>query len=362
MKKKLIAIAVAGAMAAPMAVMADVKISGQLQTQLVSYSGDVAPTKPKGVYMSDGGTVTGANGGSWGAISINASEDLGGGMKAMASYGFNVTTDTGINTRQAFVGLSGDFGTVLAGRMNHPYKTSTISWDPFVATFMQSRLNGGMGGTAAGALYGPETSNALAYANSFGGVRVVAAAVVDELRDDAASDKLGGNHGYAFSVNAPVGPVEVALAHAVLNMSGCRSTIRLDGNGVPVLNDNNTGLAVDTTCRKAEKATATKLGVMYRAGDLNIGGQVEMLGEGMGADKGNVYFVTAGYKMGANKIDLSLGQTSKKLNGGDNNVTHAALGLSHSFSSKTNVFAGVSQTRAEDYKFNAVGTGLRVRF
>ena len=344
MKKKLIALAIAGAMTAPMAAMADVKISGQLQTQLVSAGGSDAGAK--GLYMSDGGMIENQRAGNWGALSVNASHDLGNGMKALASYGFNISTQNGIGnsaigTRQAYVGLAGDFGAVLAGRMNHPYKTATIGWDPFVATFMQARGNGGMGGGAAGALYGAETNNALAYAGTFGGVRVVAALVVDDA-DDTTNDKTVGNHGMAISVNVPVGPVEIALAHADLSENQTFSNQYLAAFGSPQVKD----------------LSATKIGVKYSAGDLTVAAQYEMFDEGLG--DGNAMFVTGSYKMGANTISASVGMEDDDLRDG----TYMAVGVSHAMSSQASVFAGfrASDLLDGEYKTNAVGAGLRVRF
>ena len=396
MKKKLIAIAVAGAMAAPMAAVAELKISGQLQTQVVQQSGNAGPNK--GLYMTDGGHATGMNGGSWGSLAFNASEDLGGGMKALAHYSFNISTDatgthgglTGDNrTRSAYVGLSGDFGTVLAGRMNHPYKTSTIGWDPMLGTFMQARFSGGMAGHggASNILYGTERDNTLAYANNFNGIRVVAGVILDEGADRTGDgNKTTGNHAYAFSVNAPVGPVEIAVAHANLSKYG-----------------NDEAPAPAPAQGLANKSTATKVGVRYSVGDFTLAGQIEMLGQGMSTGltldannfpvansrKGNVMFLTGSYKMGANTISASLGRTDKRLVGnaldyvnnqdlGQKHQDYAAIQFSHAFSQKTNVFVGYRTTRnvidtvsgsqatldlvQRHASSNAFGAGLRVRF
>ena len=349
MKKKLIALAIAGAMTAPMAAMADVKITGGLQTQLIANGGSDATSK--GLGMGAGGVLENNESGTWGAVNMSASHDLGGGLTALMHYGFNVrsTSDQAsgndgdhIGTRAAYVGLAGDFGAVLAGRMNHPYKTSTIGWDPFVATFMQARGNGGMGGPAWGALYGAETSKAVAYAGTFGGTKVVAAVVVDDA-NDTTNDKTVGNHGMAISVNVPVGPVEVAFAHANLSKMG-RDGAAVDDDG------NLLGVA--------DKATATKVGVKYAAGDFSVAGQYEMMGEGLG--DGNVMFVTGSYKMGANTISASIGMEDDDLR----DSTYMAVGVSHALSPKARVFAGYRASDMLDgnYKTNAVGVGMRVSF
>ena len=335
MKKKLIALAVAGAMTAPMAVMADMSLSGGLQTQIVSEGGDGALRN--GLYMSHGGGSTGANSGSFGDLTVKASEDLGNGMKAIAKYGFNIGTDAGIGTREAYVGLAGDFGAVLAGRINHPYKTATVSWDPFLSTFMQARTAGGM----HSALYGSEVSNTLAYAGNFGGVKVVAGVIMDESDDATDVEKTNGKHSYAASVNMPVGPVEVALAYASLSENG---SMGLGG---------------------VEKATAAKVGVKYSAGDFTVAGQYESTGEGLGADKGNVMFVTGTYKMGANSISASVGRTSDDVTGGENN-NYMAVGFNHAFSAKTNVYVGYRSSRdvggVDGVDSNAFGAGMRMKF
>ena len=329
MKKKLIALAIAGAMTAPMAAMADVKISGGLQSQVGSISnGDT------NLRMGSGG-IQDSNGqdfGTFGAMHINASESLGGGMTALASYGFNIQTGGGINTRQAFVGLSGDFGTVLAGQIQRPYTSSTVGWDPFLGTFMQARGNGGMGGSFSSQLYGGEMPNVLAYANEFGGVRLVAGVVVDQTTEN--------NHAYSFSINAPVGPVELAFAHIDASEHGSA----YDGDDGPAL-------------ANVDKAAATKVGVRYSAGDLTVAGQYEMFDDGLG--DGNAMFMTASYKIGANTLSASVGMEDEEV--GDR--TYMAFGVLHALSQKSRLHAGIRMTDWDNGDDEtAIGAGLRVSF
>jgi len=351
MKKTAIAVAVAAVLAAPVA-MADVSVSGQLQTQIVNYGGDGG--NRNGLYVSDGGAVGGSNSGNWGAINLVASEDLGDGMKALAKYSFNVLTGANIGTREAYVGLAGGFGAVLGGKLNHPYKTSTVSWDPFLSTFAQARFNGGMGGGLSGdatantlqnALYGSEVDNALAYAGSFGGVKVVAALIVDEGASPTDTSKTNGKNGVSFSVNAPVGPVEVAVAYANLSELA-------DFNG--------------TSLATVKDLVATKVGVKWVSGDITVAGQYEMLDKGFSAqaEKGSVAYVTGSYKMGNNTVSAAYGMTDKKLNtvGTDKAATYLAVGLNHAMSKNTSAFVGYRSSDNGTIKENAVGAGLRVKF
>ena len=101
MNKKLLAVAVAGTLAAPMA-LADVSTSGSIRV---------------GVEASDGdwGVV---NGGS--RLRFKASEDLGNGQTAFTTYEFGVSADTGsigggTTNRVTLVGLKGDWGSISLG-------------------------------------------------------------------------------------------------------------------------------------------------------------------------------------------------------------------------------------------------------
>jgi predicted porin len=107
-----------------------------------------------------------------------ADEDLGGGMKGLAKFEWNVdTTDnidascsgtvttisgttftkskiscsgTPFSARDSWVGLKGGFGTVRLGRSGSPYKQSGVALDPFVTTSLEARNNFGMSGNADG--------------------------------------------------------------------------------------------------------------------------------------------------------------------------------------------------------------------
>ncbi len=322
MKKNVIALAVAAAMAAPLAAQAEVKVSGQLQAEVASISGDNAT---EGLYLTDAqeGGVMGS--GNWGAINLSASEDLGNGLKALAKYSMNVSVDgRAIAQRDAYVGLSGGFGTVLAGTLSSPYKSSTVKWDPFLATSAQARGNNGMS-----TLHNSYVGNAIAYANKFGMANVVAAVVLDETADTGAGatgNETTGNHAMSFSVNMPVGPVELALAY--LDMSDYGATTPLAGS--PLSRGNN-------------DFTATKLGVKYAAGALGVAFQYEMIEDGQGgastnADETDYMYLNATYAAGANTFAFAYGQNEtddKNAVTKDPTPTYMSLGMVHSFSKST---------------------------
>ncbi len=334
MNKNVIALAVAAAMAAPLAAQAEVKVSGGLQAQLVNITGDAV--SPDGWYATDGGEYTSENGGSYGFLKFAASEDLGNGMKAMAVYNMSVNVgdadgkgdNGGPGGREAYVGLSGGFGTVLAGTLSTPYKSSTVKWDPFLATFAQARGNGGLSG-----LHNSYVGNAVAYANKFGMAKVVAAVVLDETDNSASQgDTTTAQHAKSLSVNMPVGPVEVALGYIDLT----------DFAG------------------GADSATALKIGVKYTAGAITVSAQNENLDTGLGDE--SYTLLSGSYAMGANTVSLSYGVNSP--DAGDDN-TYTAIGVKHAFSKTVAATAAYRMSddgSAGDADESAMGVGLRVAF
>jgi predicted porin len=350
MKKNVIALAVAAAMAAPLAAQAEVSVTGGLQAELRSVGGD-GTSLNKGLYATDGGEYGSENGGSYGFLKFSASEDLGGGMKALAMWNgvANVGDSSaagGISGRDAYVGLTGGFGTVLAGTLSTPYKSSTVSWDPFVMTSLQARGNGGMTD-----LHNGYASNALAYANKFGPATVVIALVLDEGDSATAADETNGEHAKSISVNAPVGPVEVAFAY-------------VDASKFSDIN--NLGLGATATALgivTADTVTATKLGVKWNSGAITVAGQYEMLELGNATTiKPTQTYVTASYAMGANTLSAGYGIYDDDTDGTDN-TTYMAIGVKHAFSKATSLTAGYRATDADGATDeNTVSVGLRVGF
>jgi hypothetical protein len=357
MNKNIIALAVAGALAAPLAAQAEVKVSGQLQVELTSLSADKelvdAGIVTEGLYLHDAQEGGNPDSGNYGAVTVSASEDLGNGMKALAKANFKVkaadTLDAGIGTRDAYIGLSGNFGTILTGTMSTPYKSSTVKWDPFLATAGQARGNFGASG-----LHNSYAENVLAYTNKFGPAKVVLATSFDEEDRDGDGEADGDNTNTA-SINVPFGPVEVALAY-------------LDNSAV-------------------DDGDATKVGVKYAAGAFGVSFQYETLGAGamvtakddlvdefadlgvagVAADGETFMLVNGTYTMGANTFAISYGQNTQDyvVLGADESIdnTHMTAGVVHSFSKTTSVHAAYTDVDV-DGEFGASGlaVGMRVKF
>lgn len=148
MKKKLIALAVAGALAAPVVASAqgtNVTIFGRVQAE---YSGVDNGNTPYQAGISDN-----ARSSRWG---LQISEDLGRGLRAVARLEQSLNTGSGAATsaREQWVGLSGNnFGEVKFGRVQSPFKdfAGGMTIDPFAYTTLQAN---GAGGTMTGSANG----------------------------------------------------------------------------------------------------------------------------------------------------------------------------------------------------------------
>ncbi len=335
MKKNVIALAVAAAMVAP-AAMAEVKVSGQLQAEVVNWGGDV----PTGLTMNDAQEAAVADKGNFGALNFSASEDLGNGMKALAKIGMNVNAPSGTSNgnRDAYIGLSGNFGTVLLGTMSTPYKMSTVKWDPFLASSGQARGNAG-----ASLEHNGYASNVIAYANKFGMAKVVAAIAIDETNDDSDPDSIDDGHSGTFSVNMPVGPVEVALAY-IKHPS------------------------------KGDESSATKVGVKYTAGAIGVSLQHETVDAALQKDwsmgaatpDGETYtLLSATYTAGANTFALNYGMNEQDYVGGSIDNTNTTVGMVHSFSKTVSAhvaYTAIDIDGGDALEANGIAAGMRVKF
>lgn len=157
-----------------------------------------------GVVRESGGTagsVTNISSGiaSGSRLGFRGKEDLGGGLSAIFTLENGFNADTGqagqgglLFGRQAFVGLSGNFGTVTLGRQYTPYyKTLRDIGDPFGAVSLAGR---------SGNLFATNTraNNMVEYVSqAYSGVRVDLAWAPGEVAGDSTrSRQFGGSVGY----------------------------------------------------------------------------------------------------------------------------------------------------------------------
>ncbi|MCX7946569.1 MAG: porin [Hydrogenophilus sp.] len=130
MQKKLVALAVAGLVAAPAMAQSNVTLYGLVDVG-VSYRSDHINPGVDSKFSVDSGIQSGNR------IGFRGTEDLGGGLKAgfTLEMGFGVENPEFRNGngfgRQAFVTLGGGFGTLAAGRVYTPQFNLLSAVDPF---------------------------------------------------------------------------------------------------------------------------------------------------------------------------------------------------------------------------------------
>lgn len=327
MDKKILSVAIAGALAGSMAFAAnaDVTLYGQLDVSV-----DYLDVEDVGAGFKGDDVSMNSN---YSAIGVKGSEDLGNGLKAIFMVEYQTNMDEsggagGVTGRDRFVGLQGGFGTVRFGAMNHTYKSSGAMIDPLWRTAFDTRdsalisgLHGGNGDDGEGRM-----TNAIAY-------------------DTPDFNGLSGAVTYSLDSDCPVG-----------SASGCQ-----DDNAYSVGARYNNGpiLAfVDyLSSDKGGDDSAWKVGGRYKFGDFAVFGQYEvddgLISTGpMNADgtprnstkDADVWTLGGSYTMGNVLLTASYGQGDD-----DNDPTFNSeydawrIAGAYNFSKRTMLYGGYNQ-------------------
>ena len=379
MKKSLIALAVAGAFATPAAFAASSNIDfyGKFRLSLDHIDNSI------GWSMHDETSRVGFKG----------AEDLGGGLKAIYQWesGFNPGTSTspvastgtagtaytsgGTSLgaqRNTFIGLAGDFGTVLAGRHDTPYKL-VGSADLFGDTLADAENGAGLL-----AYYNP-----VATATVSKGVQNVGLCIIcEDLRvPNAVAYVSPSFNGLTIAAATVVGngSASTATTPAVNSLSDAQSIAAMYNNGPLVL-----GLAYENLSKIGESATASsnkpdawKLNAGYTIDSWKLGGTFERLDKvgGVSGQKANNYLVSVAYGMGPITLAAQYGYrnfNSQANANGLNDLTDATVGVVYSLSKRTSTYLGYAHYKSKnasyggtaiaDAKYNVVTLGLNHDF
>ncbi|MCU7937568.1 MAG: porin [Candidatus Thiodiazotropha sp. (ex Dulcina madagascariensis)] len=217
--KKVLSLAIAAALVAPVAAMADATIYGKVRQSL-----DVVSDERSSASEVDNIQINNRTS----RLGVKGSEDLGNGLTAVykIEYGVNISTNPGGNefsgdgslgARNAFVGLAGGFGTVVLGRHDTPLKISTGSLDYFGDTAVDNNLN------YTESLVDRRADGTLAYISpNLGGVTLAAALVPGENNEaDGLAD--------AYSLAAMYSNAGIFASLAYEGADGNIDAIGVDG-------------------------------------------------------------------------------------------------------------------------------------
>ena len=281
MKKNIIALAIASAVAAPIAMADAPTVYGVANAAIVNV--EDAGSQVESIASR---------------VGIKGSEDLGNGLKAIYKMEMNVDLSgkdsKQFNARNTYVGLAGGFGTILMGTHDTPLKMSQAS-DLFNdGKFDNSKTSGSVlssGGEV-------RADRVIAYVSpSFSGVKIVAAAVSGDTPADGTSELADG-----YSVAAMYGSTKKGLYLAAAYNGGD-------------LFDN---------------AEETRVSAQYKTGGLAVNAMWQNED-----NTGSNITANAGYKIG--KMMPKIKYSVSDLDNGTNPTT-IAVGLNYSLGKKTTAY------------------------
>ncbi len=299
MKKSIVAMAVAAAVAVPFAVQADATVYGKAHISL-----DYVDNSNDNNYWD---VVSRAS-----RLGVKGSEDLGGGLKAIYKMEFqiymsdsngNVTDNDGgsIKMRNTYVGLSGDWGTALIGRHDTPLKMSTGKLDLFSDEAGDYNTTIGFQDIRA--------DNAVAYVSPTiaGGLTLAGAAVPSGGLNQGAADSF--NDAYSLAGMYSNGHFFAAAAYETLTEELIGASQDYDKWRVG-------------------------LGLMDYSG-FTVTGIYENQDKGSDQDA-DLWQIQAQYAFGNNAVKAMYGENDADNDAGDRDAW--AIGLDHNFSKRTKAY------------------------
>jgi len=283
MKKTIIASAIAAVVAAP-AAFADVSISGQINVEITDVEGTADNT---GNTHSD--------------LIFKGSEDLGNGLKAGFVYHMVADSDGGTTTEglsvagDMAISLSGDFGTVSAGRME-PFVENKLASVANIDASEELDLEFSTGSSQDSNVV--RDASGVRFVTSVSGLTVGVEAYVDEAESGDSTD--------------------TTAIYAAYTMGGLTVQVASENSDVAA--------AGDTTAMSA----------VYKMGDLTLRAvNVDLDSQEAGKDAEQT-MIGASYAMGSNEI--AIGQITDAK--GNNKAVEGdtIVSLKHSLSKSTSVY------------------------
>jgi len=334
MKKHLIALAVAAAVAAP-AAMADTTLYGKAHISVDYLDSDV-------VAGNDGSNIGVSSNSS--RLGVKGVEKLSSGLSAIYQYEVTVNVsnneevgkdDLFGNARNSFVGLTGGFGTVIAGIHDTPAKGVGRDYDLFGDQVGDSRnLIGSKTGNGVG--FDLRTANVVAYVTpNMGGFSATLAYVTDH---DAGilTDTYDDNNQDAYSLSAKYKAkmFDIAAAYEAHNLDRAAAT-------------------------PTDSESVVRVGAGVNFAGFRVQGlyqQATDAGFVVGKDQ-TVWGMGASYMFGKNKVKAQYFNAESYDTAKDTGAAMWAVGYDYSLSKQTTVYAAYANTSNDDAAKYTVSKG-----
>jgi len=293
-------------------VYADITYTGQLQQELVSWHSP-APLG-NGFEIRDGGQQQLASHDADGAsyLALLSSFYLTPNHQGLARFQFDLSQTEGLEHYEAYVGIQAPTSNWRIGTITSPYKSSTAGWDPFLATFMQARGNGGASIHHNGYVKGAINYQA-------------------EWWSSDVALQWSPENGSSLSLAHQLTKWDFALANIV------------DESG-------------------ATQNSATKFGLRYRSGEWTSAFQYESLKNG--ATPAQVGYFNLAKQSGKTEYGFSMG-LYRSDDIADTDLNYIALGMKHALAKNNILHFGYRMSSAPDdgsQSEKAFGLGFRYSF
>jgi len=363
MQKKIIALALAGLASSAAFAQTNVTIYGRADMGYVYRGGEDG-----GVTKADGRSEIASGVASGSRIGFKGTEDLGNGLKAIfqAEFGVNMDAETGFaNTRNAYVGLNGGFGTVVAGRLDGIRYNVFGKYDAFA--------NGYLGNFTQLTAQVDRANSAIAYISpSFAGLTATL----------AYSTHIGNSNLFGVTGVTPVaigsqeGATQAAgtgndgdaqLASAMLNYKIGGFDISGDYERVTFRKGGTAG----TAAAVHDDLYVALLGASYDFGVAKIAllydqQKTNPNTSAVAEQDFRSWFVSGSAPMGKFMLKATYGQTEDR-NLDDNKTSKLGLGVDYNLSKRTKLYTGYAQiwnddnaSRGLNFRGNAYGVASGV--
>lgn len=335
MQKKIIALAIAGLASTAAFAQSNVTIYGRMDLGGVYRDGNSG-----GVNGVEGKYEIASGVGSGSRIGFKGVEDLGNGLKAVFQSEFGIAIDqvsgsssASWTNRNSYVGLTGGFGTVVAGRLDGVRYGVFNTFDPFAG--------GTIGNFTQMTIQVDRADNAIAYISpNFSGFGLVLAYSSNTAGAEPAGNGVaGGDHpGVLHTIMGTYdnGPLSARLDYEQITSPG--------------LNVSKTWVATGAVSYDFGVVKVSALVDQIKNSDAGLKEQAWLIGAKAPVGKFTVKAMIGGVKDKSN--DAYLTAVGRPL--GDNDSIKWALGADYALSKRTYVYANYGQIKNDDAATRAV--------